>query len=124
MYSFAAYRLDDTQAVAGDPAHLLFTDMLRQRFGWEGPSGRKGNFDHLPLVLQIDPDQAPELFDIPDTYWPDVSSMSKPLLYRDGHFSLAEILIEDGLMLDQPILRACMRVPIVVSTTDVMIPMT
>ena len=53
----------------GDPANLAFTDMVRQRFGWKGDEGR---FDHLPLVCQVDPDKAPELFDIPQTYITDV----------------------------------------------------
>ena len=40
--------------------------MLEERFGWKGPkSGEQGSYDYLPLVVQADPQDEPELFDMP-----------------------------------------------------------
>jgi len=54
----------------GDPALLPFTEMLRECFGYERE--KKGHFDHLPLVCQVDPHQPPEVFEIPPTFLKDV----------------------------------------------------
>ena len=40
--------------------------MLEERFDWTGPNdGVKGSYDYLPLVMQIDPNEPPELFHVP-----------------------------------------------------------
>lgn len=45
---------------------LRFTEMLSERFGWDGPrDGKKGAYDYLPLVVQADPNGPPELFELP-----------------------------------------------------------
>ncbi len=72
VLGYAAYRGDDMELI-GDPNNVLFTDMLRQRFAWKGPLEGPGEFDHLPLVLQVDPEGPPKMFEIPETYWEDVS---------------------------------------------------
>lgn len=52
---------------------LRFTEMLKDRFGWDGPAdGKKGPFDYLPLVIQADPKEAPELFEVPLEMCPPV----------------------------------------------------
>ena len=44
---------------------LRFTEMLKERFGWDGPSdGIKGAHDYLPLIIQAR-GQKPELFELP-----------------------------------------------------------
>ena len=39
--------------------------MIEKRFGWKGPANGRTQFDILPLVVQIDPDEPPELFPMP-----------------------------------------------------------
>ncbi|KAL9178842.1 hypothetical protein ACHAXT_003973 [Thalassiosira profunda] len=65
LLQFASYS-DEEGKVIGDPKNLRFTEMLKQRFGWEGPpDGKHGAYDYLPLVIQADPDGPPELFEVP-----------------------------------------------------------
>lgn len=62
---YAAYK-DAGGKVIGDPKDLRFTEMLKDRFGWDGPpDGKRGPYDYLPLVIQADPNGPPELFDVP-----------------------------------------------------------
>ena len=45
---------------------LRFTEMLKERFGWDGPpDGKKSQHDYLPLVIQADHNGPPELFELP-----------------------------------------------------------
>jgi len=40
--------------------------MLEEQFGWKGPPDeKKGAYDYLPLVIQSDPNVAPEMFAVP-----------------------------------------------------------
>ena len=64
LLQYAAYQTED--GVMGDPANLLFTEMLSSRFGWLGPKdGIRSEHDYLPLVIQSSPEVDPELFEIP-----------------------------------------------------------
>jgi len=64
LLSYAAY--NEGGKVIGDPSNLRFTEMLKERFGWDGPpDGKKGPYDYLPLVVQADPKGPPELFEVP-----------------------------------------------------------
>lgn len=46
LLQYAAY--GDGDAVIGDPKNLRFTEMLKERFGWDGPpDGKKGNYDYV-----------------------------------------------------------------------------
>lgn len=63
LLRYAARRRSDG-SVVGDPATLAFTEMLQARFGWRGP---RGPWDYLPLVVQMDPTEAPEIFEVPST---------------------------------------------------------
>lgn len=58
-----------TRGVLGDPADAEFTSMLITRFGWVPPSPRS-RWDVLPLLLQLDETQPPQLFSIPSVYAP------------------------------------------------------
>lgn len=58
---YAGY--DTAEGIIGDPASLKFTQVCVD-LGWQPKMGR---FDILPLVIQID-DQAPQLFEIPESY--------------------------------------------------------
>lgn len=44
----------------GDPAEADFTQMLQDDFGWK-TSGAPGRFDILPLLLQANPNEAPQV---------------------------------------------------------------
>ncbi len=59
LIRYAGYKRRDGKIV-GDPAHLELTEIV-QELGWRG---RGGNFDLLPLVIQM-PGEAPELFELP-----------------------------------------------------------
>ena len=64
LLQYAAYRTEG--GVMGDPANLLFTEMLSSRFGWLGPKdGIRSEHDYLPLIIQSSPAADPELFEIP-----------------------------------------------------------
>ncbi|EJK55330.1 hypothetical protein THAOC_24946, partial [Thalassiosira oceanica] len=64
LLQYAAYQTED--GVMGDPANLLFTEMLSSRFGWLGPKdGIRSEHDYLPLIIQSSPEVDPELFEIP-----------------------------------------------------------
>jgi hypothetical protein len=63
LVRFAGHRLPGG-GVLGDPAEVEFTTMLRERFGWVPK--RLSRFNVLPLVLQCNPDEPPELFTLPD----------------------------------------------------------
>ncbi|KAL7535297.1 LOW QUALITY PROTEIN: hypothetical protein ACHAXR_007456, partial [Thalassiosira sp. AJA248-18] len=72
LLQYAAY-IDDQGKVTGDPKNLRFTEMLKERFGWDGPpDGKKGPHDYLPLVIQADPQGPPELFEVPLEMCPPV----------------------------------------------------
>ncbi len=71
LLQYAAY-MDDGN-VMGDQKNLRFTQMLEERFGWNGPkSGEQGPYDYLPLIVQADPYGKPELFDMPIEFVPHV----------------------------------------------------
>ncbi|MFE0687921.1 nitric oxide synthase oxygenase [Streptomyces xiamenensis] len=59
LIRYAGYRRPDG-TVIGDPAHVEFTEKVRQ-LGWQAPGGW---FDVLPLVIQV-PGDKPQLFDVP-----------------------------------------------------------
>ncbi|KAL7542688.1 hypothetical protein ACHAXR_011997 [Thalassiosira sp. AJA248-18] len=72
LLQYAAY-MDEQGEVTGDPKNLRFTEMLKERFGWDGPpDGKKGPHDYLPLVIQADPEGPPELFEVPLEMCPPV----------------------------------------------------
>jgi len=74
LLRFAGYEgmgSEVTEGILGDPADADFTKYLIERFGWVPPSPRTA-FDPLPLLLQINEKQAPELFTIPSSYIPFV----------------------------------------------------
>lgn len=71
LLQYAAYNVDGE--VCGDPKNLRFTEMLNERFGWDGPAdGKRGPWDYLPLVIQANPKEAPELFEVPVEMCPPV----------------------------------------------------
>ena len=61
LYRFAYHKASRL----GDPAEEEFTEIVKS-WGWK-PS-EETNFDILPLVCQMDPLQAPEMFEIPKHY--------------------------------------------------------
>ncbi len=64
LLQYAAYNKDGH--VIGDPKNLRFTQMLEERFGWKGPpDGKRGPYDYLPLVIQSNPKNNPQLFEVP-----------------------------------------------------------
>ncbi|KAL7439883.1 hypothetical protein ACHAXM_006921 [Skeletonema potamos] len=64
LLQYAAYNQDGH--VVGDPKNLRFTQMLEERFGWTGPpDGIRGAYDYLPLVIQSNPNDNPQLFEVP-----------------------------------------------------------
>eukprot|EP00884_Botryococcus_braunii_P012045 jgi/Botrbrau1/20841/Bobra.0156s0066.1 len=71
LLRFAGYRQPDG-SVKGDPAEADFTAMCIDTFGWKSPSGCEGHFDILPLLIQADPHELPQLFEIPPQYVPRV----------------------------------------------------
>ncbi|KAL7536363.1 hypothetical protein ACHAXR_010088 [Thalassiosira sp. AJA248-18] len=72
LLQYAAY-CDEEGEVTGDPKNLRFTEMLKERFCWDGPpDGKKGPHDYLPLVIQADPNGTPELFEVPLEMCPPV----------------------------------------------------
>ena len=78
LLSYAAWRATDDEGIEGDEIigdakNLRFTEMLQERFGWNGPKhGAKGKYDYLPLVVQADPQGPPELFEVPPECAPPV----------------------------------------------------
>jgi len=65
LLQYAAYRNQDGQVV-GDKKNLRFTQMLEERFGWKGPAdGKRGAYDYLPLVMQSNPNDKPQVFEVP-----------------------------------------------------------
>lgn len=48
--------------------------MLHERFGWAGPNSgaNKGAYDYLPLIMQVDPNEPPELLEVPVSRAPPV----------------------------------------------------
>jgi nitric oxide synthase oxygenase domain/subunit len=63
LVRFAGHELPGGK-VLGDPAELQFTKLLKKVFGW-APSGEPSMFDILPLILQIHPNEPPEIFELP-----------------------------------------------------------
>ena len=63
LVRFAGHELADG-TILGDPAEAEFTKLVKETFGW-APTAPLGRFDVLPLVLQIDPNAPPELFELP-----------------------------------------------------------
>lgn len=64
----AGYRRPDG-TVLGDPAEADFTTMLQEQLGWVPPPPEERTpWDVLPLCLQIDPDQPPQVFELPAQY--------------------------------------------------------
>ena len=63
LVRFAGHELADG-TILGDPAEAEFTKLVKETFGWV-PTAPLGRFDVLPLVLQIDPNAPPELFELP-----------------------------------------------------------
>jgi hypothetical protein len=61
LIRFAGHTVED--GVLGDPSEQEFTAMVKRVFGWRPAA--LSRFDVLPLVLQIHPDQPPELFELP-----------------------------------------------------------
>ncbi|CAD7697898.1 unnamed protein product [Ostreobium quekettii] len=66
LHKFCAYMTDEGR-VMGDPAELAFTEFLETGLGWKAPK-KRGEFDIQPLVLQMDPREPPEVFEIPPSY--------------------------------------------------------
>ena len=64
LLGWAGYKRPDG-TILGDPRKAAFTEMIEKRFGWKGPANGRTQFDILPLVVQIDPDEPPELFPMP-----------------------------------------------------------
>lgn len=60
LLRYAGY--ETAQGIIGDPDSISFTKQLLN-WGWQPKSGY-GDFDMLPLVIQID-DKQPEIFEIP-----------------------------------------------------------
>ena len=52
-----------------EPTTLAFTTVKRS---WMCPGGEMTNFDILPLILQLSPDTAPQLYDVPQDLIPEV----------------------------------------------------
>ena len=57
--------------IMGDPADAGLTAALIDRFGWVPPEPRS-QWDPLPLLLQMEEGQPPELFSLPSSYVPIV----------------------------------------------------
>ncbi|GMH45883.1 hypothetical protein BSKO_13846 [Bryopsis sp. KO-2023] len=66
LIRYAGYRNDD-MSIKGDPANLGFTEMIQNKFDWKPPE-KRSMFDILPLVLQANPSEPPQMFEIPDTF--------------------------------------------------------
>eukprot|EP00899_Mesostigma_viride_P019797 jgi/Mesvir1/27819/Mv07497-RA.2 len=60
LFRFAAWRQRD-MSVLGDPAELKFTELIQNKFGWEPE--QRSMFTILPMVLQVNPNEPPELFE-------------------------------------------------------------
>lgn len=67
LYRFAGYRTKD--GILGDPRDVEFTQLLIERHGWVPPSTRS-KWDPLPLLIQFDETQPPQLFPLPSQYVP------------------------------------------------------
>lgn len=61
---FAGYAQPGTDKVLGDPSETGFTQMLQEDYGWKPPA-TPGRFDTLPLLLQANPDEAPQVCRLP-----------------------------------------------------------
>jgi nitric oxide synthase oxygenase domain/subunit len=67
---FAGYKeLGENGGILGDPVDAEFTEALINRFGWKAPES-KSRFDVLPLLLQINENEPPQHFHIPESYVP------------------------------------------------------
>jgi len=65
LLRYAGHRGDGEETI-GDPAELNFTDCLKKYFGWKPKGDEPGMFDLLPVVCQINPNVAPDVFELPE----------------------------------------------------------
>ena len=68
---YAGMGSEETGGILGDPMDVDFTRMLIDQFGWVPPTPRTA-FDPLPLLIQVNENESPELFNIPSSYIPFV----------------------------------------------------
>ncbi|KAK9824802.1 hypothetical protein WJX74_009932 [Apatococcus lobatus] len=80
LLRYAGYRQDD-MSVLGDPSELQFTELCQRKFGWRPPGNKQGRFTILPLVLQADPQSAPQMYEIPSSYPVEI-----PLIHPTHHW--------------------------------------
>ncbi|KAK9867318.1 hypothetical protein WJX84_004437 [Apatococcus fuscideae] len=80
LLRYAGYRQND-MSISGDPSELQFTELCQRKFGWRPPGGKEGKFDILPLILQLQPDVAPQMYEIPESYAVEV-----PLIHPTHHW--------------------------------------
>ena len=66
LVRFACYEQPDG-TLLGDPANKELTDYMLTETDWAPPEPR-GMYDVLPLLLQTDPDEAPQRFEFPPWY--------------------------------------------------------
>ena len=65
LIRYAGHR-GPNETTVGDPAELGFTDVVKKYFDWSPKSGTEGQFDPLPIVLQINNETPPTVYTLPD----------------------------------------------------------
>jgi len=87
----------------GDPAELAFTDAIKRHFDWKPKGDAPGMFDLLPVVCQINPEAAPEIFELPEEcvievpiHHPDCSGISAMGLRWYGVPAVSNITLDLG----------------------------
>lgn len=70
------------------PTPTPFFAVIQERFGWTGPpDNKRSEYDYLPLIIQADPNEKPELFEVPVEAAPPV------FIHHPSHPQLSELMM-------------------------------